>query len=78
MINLFLQVTDLCELADRFSLSNAALVGIVGKVITAGGGDLKDFDLSVSTARRERMKIREEEYEKFYRNFKAPNHCIVD
>ena len=64
-------------MADRFSLSNDALVGIVAKVIKAGGGDLNDFDLSTSTAWRERNKARKEEYEKFYREFIVPNHSIV-
>lgn len=67
----------MCELADRFRLSNAALVGIVSKVLQSGGGDLDDFDLSVSTARRERLKTRKEEYERFYTEFKAPKHSIV-
>ena len=71
------EVSDLCEMADRFRLSNGAVVGMVSSVIKAGGGNLKDFYLSISTARRHREKVRKEEYEAFYRDFIPPKHGVL-
>ena len=64
-------------MADRYKISDGALVGVVSCVLKSGGSNLKDFDLSISTAHRGREAIRENEYASFYKDFKAPKHAII-
>ena len=68
---------DLCTMADRIGMSSNNVVGLLSTVLKAGGGDLNEFSLSSSTAHRGRTKLRQQEYEQFYRDFQPPKHAII-
>ena len=65
-------------MTDRLGLSNSAAVAIVSCVIKAGGGDLGDFDMSISTARRNREKQHDTENQRFYSQFEPPSMLSWD
>ena len=49
---------ELCLIADKYGGSNRLVTEAVGAVYKAGGVEVKNTKLSVSTIRRNRMKLR--------------------
>lgn len=64
-------------MADRSQLSLRSSLGVVSRVIKAGGGDLEDFNLNISTVKRSRDKARKVEYDRFYQEFQPPKHSVL-
>lgn len=63
---------EICNIADRLSLSDNQLTATVASVLKAGGADLNDFILSRSTTHRKRIlsryKISQRQMAKFRQN----------
>ena len=68
---------ELCLMADRTGTSDNCLTGLTASIIKAGGGDLADFNLSRTTARKGRIAAREAEFTEFFRNFVPPKHAVL-
>ena len=64
-------------MADRAGMSDRILAGVTATLIKSSGTDINNFNLSYSTARRERIETRKNEYDKFKESFSPPRHAIL-
>lgn len=68
---------DLCMALDRNGLSNAKATMIVAAAAASFGQQINDLNLSVSTVRRTRIKIREDEALNIKSDFSLSDYWIV-